>query len=79
MKGSKVKVELTYFSPTSGKYYASGEYETNRLHMHEVFDEVAELVRHRQLPGLVQGHGNWIVSISVPRHPNNHPHLVIPY
>lgn len=69
-------VKLTYFKP-SGKYYSNGEYETTKEHMFDIFDEVNDLLTNKKLPGLVEGHSLFNVLIDVPRHPNNHPHLVL--
>jgi hypothetical protein len=71
------KVELTYFKQ-SGKYYSEGELEVDaRLYMHHIFDEVRRLLKARTLPGLVEGHSNYIVLVDVPGHVHNHPILII--
>lgn len=72
-----MKVKLTYFR-VFGKYYSEGEYDTNQLHLFEIFEEVAKLIENRKLPGLIEGHGSYIVLVDVPEHPNNHPALVLP-
>lgn len=73
-----MKVKLTYFKP-SGKYYACGEYETELLDLHNIFEEVAYKARFHTLPGLVPRHSDYIVLIDVPEHKHNHPALVHTY
>ena len=70
------KVKLTYFKQ-SGKYYSEGEYETNKRYMYEILDEVKDLLRDKQLPGLMVGHSDFITLIEVPDHPNNYFQLVV--
>ena len=70
-------VKLDYFKET-GKWYAQGEYTTKVSELHFIWDEVEEKIEERCLPGLIQGHSNFIVSVDVPMHPYNHPHLIIP-
>lgn len=82
-------VKLTYFKPT-GKYYAIGEYETQlpayligaldvrAPYLHEIWAEVAEMIEARRCPGLVEGHSHFLVSVDVPDHSHNHPHLIWP-
>lgn len=70
-------VNLTYFKK-SGKYYTSTTYETELKHMFEIFDDVHLMHKEKRLPGLMTGGGdNFIVHITVPTHPNNHPGLSI--
>ena len=69
-------VELTYFKP-SGKYYASGEYTSKKEQLFDIHREVAEKNKAGDLPGLMEGSSDWIVSVRVPHH--NHPHLVLPH
>jgi len=71
-----MKVNLIYFKQT-GKYYSEGDYETEKEHLFEIFDEVRKKLRRRILPGLIQGHSNFIVSVDVPDHPHRHPKLII--
>lgn len=76
-------VKLEYFKAWSGprgrggKYYSSGEYETSKEHIGEIFTEVAALAREGRLPGLVEGHSPYHVYVRVPDHPHDHPHLVV--
>jgi len=69
------KVKLTYFKE-GGKYYSEGEYETQIEPLYEIFDEVREMHRRRQLPGLMVGHSDFTTLIEVPDHPNDHPRLI---
>jgi len=67
-------VKLTYFKQ-SGKFYAEGEYRSFKTHMFEIFEEVQAMAETGKLPGLVKGCSEFIVSIDVPEHIYNHPHL----
>ncbi len=69
-------VKLTYFKP-SGKYYSDGEYESNKEDLWEIWNEVEQKRESGHLPGLIEGHSPFIVSVDVPDHPHNHPHLII--
>lgn len=69
-------VKLTYFKYT-GKYYASGEYETTQPELWEIFNEVRDKLEAKQLPGLLDGCGDFYVLVNVPEHKNNHPALII--
>lgn len=74
-----MKVRLTYFKP-SGTYYSDGEYDylaDEKTLMLDIWQDVAEKLEVRQLPGLIPGHDPKIVLVDVPDHPNNHPHLVM--
>lgn len=72
-----MKVYLDYFR-SSGKWYSEGEYETEKTVLYEIWEEVALMENVRRLPGLVEGHGAYYVTINVPEHPHNHPHLILP-
>lgn len=78
-----MKVKLTYFRADSraGKYYSDGEY-TSRLPegtpLYTYWDEVSNMANRRELPGLIEGHDAYIISVDVPEHPHNHPHLLVP-
>jgi len=73
-----MKVELTYFKK-SGKYYTTGEYETDKDYLHEIFIEVRQMMCDGDCPGL-NGAGEFTVLIDVPEHVYNHPALVMwPY
>lgn len=71
-------VRFTYFKP-NGKLYSVGKYNTFKDYMFDVFKEVANMRLEAKLPGLVEGHSNFIVLVECPDHPNNHPHLVGTY
>jgi hypothetical protein len=70
-----MKVFLTYFKP-SGKYYTTGEYETNLPYMYEVFEEVRRMKRENKLPGLNGGSWSGPIYVIAPDHPNNYPGLI---
>lgn len=72
------KVNLTYFKRT-GKYYSDGFYTSDLDSLNDIWMEVNKLVDSGSLPGLVKekGRSEFIVSIDVPDHPNNHPRLII--
>lgn len=71
-----MKVKLQYFKP-SGKYYSSGEYETQLVHMFDIFEEVKEMTKCKKLPGLCEYHSDVIVHVTVPENQNNYPGLVL--
>lgn len=73
----KLKVHLTYFKPNSGKYYAHSTYETDKEFMFQIFEEVEQKLKAKELPNLVTGHSNYIVHVDVPKHQNNYPSLII--
>ena len=72
-----MNVKLTYFKP-SGKYYS----EDRELElpagtpMHEIHALIDGKISARKLPGLKEGHSEYIVLIEVPMHPHNCPHLL---
>ena len=74
-----MKVNLQLFEQ-SGKFYIESSYGTYLTDINSIFDEVRKMRYKGILPGLVpSGYGahlNYIVSIDVPGHPNNHPHLI---
>ena len=70
------KVLLTYFN-SHGKFKYEGTYRTFKSELYQIFDEVREMHSARKLPGLVQGHSEYIVYITVPTHPHNYPSLII--
>lgn len=71
-----MKVLLSYFKP-NGKWYSDDEYETSKELLFEIWDEVRAMRDARRLPGLVEGHSEYIVSVDVPDHPHRHPHLIM--
>jgi hypothetical protein len=70
-------VKLTYFKLT-GKYYAEGEYVAQQRHVFEVVDEVREMRRRGELPGLCRGACEFIIHISVDENSGGYPTLVLP-
>ncbi len=70
-------IKLTYYKE-NGKYYSTGEYETRRDLLFEVWSEVRDMLEDGKLPGLVDGHSPFIISVDAPDHPHNHPHLIMP-
>ena len=80
-------VNLDYFKP-NGKWYSEGHFDTPAFKevegtdrarpLYEIWRDVQKMARERKLPGLVQGHDAFIVSIDVPEHPHNHPVLLLP-
>lgn len=45
-------VKLTYFKPSSGKYYSEGQYDTTKTLFHEIVQEVLNNLRDGIRPGL---------------------------
>ena len=70
-----MKVNLIYFKQT-GKFFSEGTYETEKEHLFQIFTEVREKTHSGDLPGLIKGHSEFLVSIDVPDHPHRHPHLI---
>jgi len=71
-----MKVVLQYFRE-SGKWYSEGEYNTDKKHLFDIWEEVLSMVRTKRLPGLVEDHSDYYVLIDVPQHPHRHPHLIV--
>jgi hypothetical protein len=71
-----MKVNLIYYR-LSGKFYAKGEYETEHEDLWMIWGEVELMLETGNLPGLVHGAKEFIVSVDVPEHPHRHPHLII--
>lgn len=70
-------VFLTYFKQ-SGKYYSSGCYETEKIALYQIWEEVAQMQIDGKLPGLMSvggGDRTFDVLIEVPGHPHEHPRL----
>jgi len=68
------EVELTYFKQ-SGKYYTSDSYISEKSSLLDIWEEVREMIRNKNLPGLIEGADEFIVLINVPYHTHNYPHL----
>jgi hypothetical protein len=70
-------VKLTYFK-RSGKYYSDAEYHTVHEELWDIWDEVKRFRDHGESPGLTKGtFHDFIVSVDIPDHPHNHPHLIV--
>jgi len=69
------KIKLTYFKE-SGKYYTEDFYETDKLWMFEIIEEVKQMKEGQRLPGIS---GNeWIIHIEAEEsHPNGYPCLIL--
>ena len=66
-------IKLTYYKP-SGKYYASGEIRARKgEEFHDLVKRVQGLSSRRRLPGLVCGHGPYMVHFKY----NHVPHIVL--
>ena len=44
----------------------------------KIWDTVDELLSKRTLPGLIGICSDFMVSVEVPEHPHNHPHICMP-
>lgn len=73
----RYEVKLTYFKK-SGKYYSFGNYFSSKEHMFQIFEEVEEMKKNENLPGLVRG--SWVDTILVESNDNPHgyPGLIMP-
>jgi len=63
-----MKITLTYFKST-GKWYSEGSYETDKDEF-EVFNEIKEMIKKGELPGLMKGPSDFhilVEGILVPR------------
>jgi hypothetical protein len=74
----KYIVKVTYFK-RSGKYYTHCEYETEEVSLLSIWSEVIRMKENGTLPGLSSGgvDSEFIISVDVPDHPNNHPKLIV--
>jgi hypothetical protein len=70
-----MKVSLSYFK-ASGKYYSSGEYETNKEDLWEIWNEVEDMLLAGKRPGLADGYG-FNTLVLVPDHPDYQPHMIM--
>jgi hypothetical protein len=68
-------IKLTYFK-RSGKYYTDGSYYSEKEWMHHIFDEVVDMKKNLQLPGLISGDWDGIIHIYSDTHPNAYPGLI---
>ncbi len=71
-----MEVQLTYFK-SNGTFYSSGRYNTYKMEMFQIFDEVRQLLNSGKLPDLVDN-AKFITLVNVPAHENNYPALIIP-
>ena len=70
-------VKLTYFKLT-GRYYSDAEIEVEDLPLFKIWTSIRKLMDTGKLPGLVHGHGDFIILVEVPGHGHEHPRLLIP-
>jgi hypothetical protein len=68
-------VKLTYFKQ-NGKYYSDGEYNTNLTEYYSVINEVRNMKREGNLPGLIEGSNEGIILVTI-EEMYNVPHLVL--
>lgn len=71
-----MKVQLTYFK-SIGKYYSSGEYETEEESLIEIWHEIRGMLKQGIRPGLTDGHDGFHVLVNVARHEHEHPRLML--
>ena len=71
------RVVLNYFNHT-GKWYSEGEYQSKKLNLWEIWDEVKGMLAEGKRPGLVDGINEFYVVVEAPEHPHNHPFLIVP-
>jgi hypothetical protein len=71
------KVKLTYFKPTTGKYYTEAIYLTAKRTHFELAEEVDRMRANNRLPGLVEGHSRFIVLIDCSRLPEPGPPVLL--
>ena len=72
-----MKVKLTYFKP-NGKYYSSGNYMTTKKDLYDIWEEVEHLQEQGRLPDFGGSARHFIISVDIPGHQHEHPHLIIP-
>lgn len=83
----RLLIDLSYFK-TNGKWYADATFNYTGMHedvapdkyppLYRIWEYVEQMSKEKHLPGLVDGHSDFIVWIQVPDHPHNHPHLIMP-
>lgn len=71
-----MKVNLIYFK-LNGKFYGEGTYETQHTNLGDIFEEVLHMQSASRLPGLRNGHSEFIALVDVPEHEHNHPYLAM--
>lgn len=73
-----MRVNLIYFkacggqSGLGGKYYTSGDFESEETAFHRILDEVAAKIANRSLPGLLSGHGDYHVLVTTDPETGSH-------
>jgi hypothetical protein len=74
----KLVANLTYFR-RSGKYYCEGTLEVDASRdLFKIWEDIRALRNACRLPGLIEGHSDeYIVSVDVPGHKHEHPHLIV--
>lgn len=75
-----MKVKLQIFK-RNGKWYTDGEYDTNKEHLFEIWEEIRDLMKHGKTPGLRESLNRndleeLMVLVDIPAHPFNHPHII---
>lgn len=78
-----MKVIVTSFKPY-GKYYTTGEYETDCKFMFQIFVEVEDMAMDGNIPGLAKNaawtnepnRADWLLHVESPDHPNNFPGII---
>jgi hypothetical protein len=73
----KHEVTLTYFKQ-SGKYYTFGTYFSSKEHMFQIFEEVEEMKKKKNLPGLVSGYWEDSILVESNNNPHGYPGLIMP-
>lgn len=75
---SKYFVQLLYFRAT-GRYVTSGRFSTELIKLNDIWEEVHELRRMGQLPGLAPNSGrDLLILVDVMEHPRHEPYIAIP-
>lgn len=75
-----MKVELTYFK-RSGKYYANAAHDVPLVEnapLYRYWEYINDLRAGGHAPGLCGGGREFVVLVSVPEHPHDHPTLLMP-
>lgn len=71
-----MRVIVNYFKQ-NGKWYSEGEYDTNKVQLFEIWEELREMFNNRKRPGLVDGIQEFNTLVNVPEHPHNHPYIIM--
>lgn len=69
--------KLTYFKP-SGKFYSEGVLHTRHTESNQIMCEVECAFNMRRLPGLMQGHSQFITLVEIPCAEDFVPRLLMP-